>query len=1006
MGTMPYRIRVTAGADSINFQRYTEIGTTDGASHDFPFGGVTIDDHLRMVVIAVTPQHDNGDGNRLSRIVYRNEQINDWYYYHGVPEIYVSDPINVIAAEETFSYNGRDSANFQSPPHVGYASAVVRQHQSASNPWFEELLNRSHVITGQRVHILLEDEEGNYGKDFTGILQTPPLQHRDNIYDWRVSIQDPTTLMVQSFANSTILKGPADSVTVGSAILDVARGYADRVAVLGLDDVLDPEFDASIFPVPLAWFWTDYESERNILQRLVNTQGPPASFYVNNLGQLVFTGCESQGEAIEIGGAGIPISQVVSFSDHVVDVANDARIPVSLHGWILPENLESGESVSHVYEEPENWSSQAERNRVAVQLFENYADNAMYNLARGSGQGVVFAADGTYRYRIRTNGPVAPADGTDNFSLLPNTVTADVEQIAANVIDITVRGAAGTQVPSFQLLGARLQNFRTIEAWTSEAVADENETRFSRYLYHYREFQYGGYTSIALTDAQTLADWAVRYYRKGIKTMTLELFCSNHVREALRLEPDRTPVVVNHGYGAGAPEQWIVRSRKRVYRDGHMWVEVTLDEDVLHSLGLDHAPLCSLYMTPDVAAILTYQVTVLAVLTYEDTLGMDVAGTPLPLPQAGILSAAPDIAATVLPIAEAKTDTPTIRDVAGASTVLFTAAADEYVAAHFALARLEALDDSIFWRPGLRADGLSLWLVNKGSSGAYWAMASFNLRGNDAVIDGVVMPAMYHFMRVRYVDGGDHQDVVLSFVTPRTTLHDGAHHWLSAAQEQPWLSDDDAGVALGLTSGHVIILDWRAYPTDDIMNAGLGQMSGSAYYNFALVSRNPETNATTNVMLASCKRSSLDRWECKVRRQKPECKTDTLCCTWASWCRGPVAPSVWPWSAGSRQPGLVGIPELQVLPLIKDCGGGDPERDLMLCHELEERFQRSVREVLDGDVDLDDGLRLDVPHLVDDVAQLFQGRLGSVSELDMVVRQGLPPFSSCAECRIAPAGWD
>ena len=73
------------------------------------------------------------------------------------------------------------------------------------------------------------------------------------------------------------------------------------------------------------------------------------------LGQLVFTSCENRGDPIDIGGSGIPISQVVSFSDHVVDVSNDARIPVSLHGWILPENLDASESVAHVYESPEDW---------------------------------------------------------------------------------------------------------------------------------------------------------------------------------------------------------------------------------------------------------------------------------------------------------------------------------------------------------------------------------------------------------------------------------------------------------------------------------------------------------------------------------------------------------------------------------------------------------------------------------------------------------------------------
>ena len=215
-----------------------------------PFSFSTATGGVELAVVAVTPQHDDA---RLSRIVYLNRRVNNWYYYHGVPEIYVSEPVDIVADEDAFSYNGRDSANFQSPPHVGYASALVRQHQSTDRPWFEELLNRNHVITGQRVHLMLRDAEGNYGKDFTGILQSPPLQHQDNIYDWRVTLQDPTTLMVQSFANSATLLGPQDAIsarTIGALIRTVCQAYADRTAGLTLDDVLDPEFEPDHFLSP------------------------------------------------------------------------------------------------------------------------------------------------------------------------------------------------------------------------------------------------------------------------------------------------------------------------------------------------------------------------------------------------------------------------------------------------------------------------------------------------------------------------------------------------------------------------------------------------------------------------------------------------------------------------------------------------------------------------------------------------------------------------------------
>ena len=60
IGQMPFRIRITADADSINFQRYDSAGhDEDGPlSRLLAFGTETIGDHLRVVVIAVTPQHD------------------------------------------------------------------------------------------------------------------------------------------------------------------------------------------------------------------------------------------------------------------------------------------------------------------------------------------------------------------------------------------------------------------------------------------------------------------------------------------------------------------------------------------------------------------------------------------------------------------------------------------------------------------------------------------------------------------------------------------------------------------------------------------------------------------------------------------------------------------------------------------------------------------------------------------------------------------------------------
>ena len=834
---MPRMITVSmAVAGVLRFDR------NDGSAvieSDLSSSGLT--DLAEFAVVSLLPQHDN---NRLSRIEYVARRQEHWYYYHGVEEIYVSEPIPIVADEEAFSYNGRDSANLQSPPHVGNFSALVRQHQSEPWSWFTELLNRDHVITGQRVHMLVGDQDGNYDKAATGVMQRPQFTHRDNIYDWRVTADDPTALMVQNFANSTTLEGPrVPAYTVGDAILDTAQGYATQHN-LDLYDVITEDFDAADFPVPLAWFWTNFESERNIFQRLVNTQGPPANFYPDKYGRLKFVGCVERPDKVPIGGPnGIPVSQVVSYTDHITDVVNDAQIPVSLHGWILPEVLESGESVSRVYEEPSQWMSPTsdELGRVAKQLFENYSSNALFNLARGTG-GVVFGADGTYRFRVKTSNPVAPASGADTFALVPDTLTYTIDHIASNLIDIILEGTAGAAVPDFQLLGAELQHFRTIEAWASEDVIQENETQFSRYLYRLREFAYAGYTSIALQDAQLLADWVIRFYRRGLKTITLELFSSDHVRDAFRLVPDsRTPVEIAN-YGGGAPEQWVVRTVRHVFRDGHMWTQVTLDEDVMHSLGVEHSPLCAAYTAPDREQVNTARLNVdlVGVLLYEDSTGASAEEQALMVPEAGLVSNSPDLAATVLPIAATSPDPETVKTWPSGAD-LWQIDPGAALAAHYDFTRLEGLRDQHFWRSGLKANGMSLWLLDKKGMGNYWAMLSLNLRADNPVLDGVVLPAMYHFLRVRYTSLGAAQDVVYSFSTPRTTLADNTNHWLTVAQEQPWLSDDDAGVAHDLNE-RAILLEWRAYDSAT-MNTGLGTDDGSAKINIAVISQEAQTTA-------------------------------------------------------------------------------------------------------------------------------------------------------------------
>ena len=145
---------------------------------------------------------------------------------------------------------------------------------------------------------------------------------------------------------------------------------------------------------------------------------------------------------------------------------------------------------------------------------------------------------------------------------------------------------------------------------------------------------------------------------------------------------------------------------------------------------------------------------------------------------------------------------------------------------------------------------MTTWLLPKKGNGNYWAIMRLVLRADNPVLDGVDLPGMYHFMRLRYTGLGVGQDLVLSFVTPKTTINDGQFVWLLCAQEQPWLGIDpndpddidDAEKALR-TFQNVLLMEWKSYPSDGINNTGLGREIGGRTTNWAVVSQDAETTA-------------------------------------------------------------------------------------------------------------------------------------------------------------------
>ena len=515
--------------------------------------------------------------------------------------------------------NGRDSAISLSPPHIpSFSCSVVDDDQAFYNA-HDDAQGLPAELTHSEVRVIEESHFRNRAL-FTGVLMNPKyiLDNRQRYMQLRgngmASLMAATNLVNLPELYTPGVHGGSSGITTRNAIWNVARKYAETYGHLSARDIIE-SISAQSFYTRLPYWWVNWENPWSVFGRIVQTEGPPANFYENEYGRLVFfnrtvSGVLNRADPVRIGG-GTPETELqtagpITIDDHISDIVNDASVTVQLKGFILPGNLErqtdgslvtasagvlgSGYGASATAQDAGTAVSQrALVDGVGVGqelIYENFREQFWYQTVSG---GLQVGPMESFTYRIDSDAPIVNPQVVqteqDNIggSVAAPRWAITTTRLNASTFEVAFRNRGGTPayVPAFLFLGTKLKTLGATEYWADHTVRTAPETLASIDKHRYRLYSYGGYSSIYGSVARDLANRVVKYYRDGIKTVGCTVFVPDNVtlqEEAGKLRPLQ-PVQFTHPRG-NATWNMLVRSVSHRYIDHRHFIDLVLDENI------------------------------------------------------------------------------------------------------------------------------------------------------------------------------------------------------------------------------------------------------------------------------------------------------------------------------------------------------------------------------------------------------------------------------------------
>ena len=271
----------------IKYQRNKNIVLLDGLGKEYAsIDAVAVTGSPIDIITHVTST--GGLSRAFNRLVYAESTgvryVADDGTYDGIDIVYTSAlrfgfkslPVIPINAKVT---RGRDSKRQLTPPRIPSMQCKVwdRRQDVPSQPLV--YYTRPHN-TGTAVSLIAMLSGGESSLMFTGVVDTVGYDYKEQLYTYTINALGMSSQLTQDHLYGPVLPAVGETVTVSDAIDEV----------MAAAEFTDYHITASEFPTQLSHWWLDGDAAWPTIQRLVNTEGPPSTFYETNEGFLQFRG--------------------------------------------------------------------------------------------------------------------------------------------------------------------------------------------------------------------------------------------------------------------------------------------------------------------------------------------------------------------------------------------------------------------------------------------------------------------------------------------------------------------------------------------------------------------------------------------------------------------------------------------------------------------------------------------------------------------------------------------
>lgn len=257
-----------------------------------------------------------GSDSSVSKIVGTDGRGYYCTYKDDAKFAYLSKPLIPLKADIS---RGRDSQRPLTPPRVPTMHFTLEDVKG----WFYR--NRPYK-NGTPVSLISELSDGSTQLMFTGLVDVVGYKFVDDLYTYHVA-----GLGLSSQLISEKVYGNCESN------LSIREAITRTLAVADWEDD-DVVFDDGVFTFNLSDWWLAGETPWVVLQRLVATQGPPATFFEDHTGALHFRGVglgdPDSARFVDVGYSTDPGSMVIPVIGDIVErseveyVVNHAEIEI------------------------------------------------------------------------------------------------------------------------------------------------------------------------------------------------------------------------------------------------------------------------------------------------------------------------------------------------------------------------------------------------------------------------------------------------------------------------------------------------------------------------------------------------------------------------------------------------------------------------------------------------------------------------------------------------------